>query len=478
MMTKITEMGTNKNKSMNSTIKKTIKMNTFLFLLILLISAPACNEDEPLVFKPPIEEEIDDQYGLPFDKVPETSDIVMYEVNVQAFSNAGNLKGVTNRLDSIQALGINVIWLMPIYPIGELKGVGSPYAVSDYVDVNPEFGTLADLRDLVEKAHELDMAVILDWVANHTAWDHEWIANSSWYTHDTNGDIVSPNGWNDVADLNFESEEMQEEMIDAMKYWVVEANIDGYRCDYADGVPVDFWTKALAEVDAIPDRDLIFFAEGTRVQNFQAGFDLNFGWNFYSAVKDVYEKNNAVSKIYSAHVDDYKSIPEGAQMLHFIDNHDFNAWENTPQGFFDGDRGAMAAFVLSAYVGGVPLLYNGQEIAYPNQISFFYKTPIDWSINPEVTMEYKKILGIRKASEAVRKGSLVPLTGSNDIAVFKRVLDDEEVIVLVNVRNKSIDFELPDGLAQSSWMNQMNQTEINFESSFTFEPYSYYILKN
>jgi len=403
--------------------------------------------------------------------------IIMYEVNLRAFSNEGTLAGVTKRLDSLQALGINVVWLMPIHPIGELKGIGSPYAVRDYFDVNPEFGTLNDLRTLVEKAHQLDMAVILDWVANHTAWDNEWISNTGWYTTDDNGNIASPNNWTDVADLNFNNAEMQQEMIKAMKYWVVEANIDGYRCDFADGIPVEFWKRALDELKAIPERDFIFFAEGTRTQNYQAGFELNFGWNFYHSLKTIYNDDKPASTLFAAHRNDYQPIPTGSHMLHFITNHDDNAWDDVPQKIFINQQGAMAAFVLSAYVGGVPLLYNGQEIGYPNKIPFFTKAPINWSLNPGITAEYKKIISIRKNSDAIKTGSLVTYTNNNDVAAFKRVNGDEEVLVLVNVRNRTVNYTLPAELSGSAWTNKFDGTSLKFETTLIFEPFEYLILK-
>ena len=457
-------------------MKKLISMHTIILALWLMFTT-SCAKDDPIVINPPVDKDTIEYYGTPFDKVPETSDIVMYEVNLRSFSNEGTFNGVSRRLDSISALGVNVIWLMPIYPIGKLKGVGSPYAISDYLSVNPEFGTLSDLRALVDKAHELDMAVILDWVANHTAWDHEWILNEGWYTKDDNGNIVSPNGWNDVADLNFGNADMQEAMIEAMKHWVYTANIDGFRCDYTDGVPVDFWKKALDELNKIPDRELIFFAEGTRVQNYQAGFELNFGWNFYGSLKGIFNENKSVSQIYTAHTNDYQPIPAGSHMLHFITNHDDNAWDDTPDKIFQSQEGAMAAFVLSAYVGGVPLIYNGQEIGYPYKLSFFTKTPINWNLNPEIKEVYKKVIAIRNTGEAVKKGALVSYKNSNDVAAFERISGTEEVLVLVNVRNKTVDYQLPAEIANTNWTNQMNQASLPLETKLQLAPFEFLILK-
>ncbi len=208
--------------------------NLLLLLSVVFIGSAGCKKQtnvDPVAF------------GTPFAGVPSTSDVVIYEVNMRAFSAEGNFKGVEARLDSIKALNVNVLWLMPIHSVGVLKsvgGMGSPYLVKDYKAVGAEYGTLADLQNLVIEAHRRNMAVIIDWVANHTSWDNAWItAHPEWYTKDASGNITIPAGtnWADVADLNFSNADMREAMIDAMKYWILIANIDGFRCDYADGVP-------------------------------------------------------------------------------------------------------------------------------------------------------------------------------------------------------------------------------------------------
>jgi glycosidase len=215
-------------------------------------------------------------------QVPATEDIVMYEINPSAFSTSKNLQGITNRLSEIKALGVNTIWIMPIYPVGSLKSFGSPYCVKDYTAVNPNFGSLADLKNLVTKAHEKNIVVLLDWVANHTSWDNAWISNYGWYSQDNTGQIISPagTGWNDVADLNYNNTAMRQAMIDAMKYWVINADIDGYRCDAADFVPYDFWQQANTSLNAIPGKKLIMLAEGSRSDHFSAGFQMNFSWDY------------------------------------------------------------------------------------------------------------------------------------------------------------------------------------------------------
>ncbi len=228
---------------------KTI-MNTLLMLLMLNLFGTGCSKSthtdpKPLPAVRPADTYQDPPaYAAPFTGVPDTKDIVMYEVNLRAFSQQHNFAGVQARLDSIKALGVNVIWLMPIYPVGQLKsagGLGSPYAVKDYTAVNNEFGTLDDLRTLVSEAHKRKLTVILDWVADHTSWDNSWISNKSWYQQDASGNIISPPGtnWADVAGLNYNSSAMRTAMIRALKYSVLAANVDGYRCDAVYFVPKD-----------------------------------------------------------------------------------------------------------------------------------------------------------------------------------------------------------------------------------------------
>jgi glycosidase len=420
------------------------------------------------------------QYDVPFTHVPAVSDIVLYEVNERAFSTSADIKGVQGRLDSIKNLGINVIWLMPIYPIGELNGIGSPYAVKNYKEVNADYGTLEDLRTLVKESHQRGMAVILDWVANHTAWDNPWLKNKSWYTQDANGQIISPLTWTDVADLNYSSHAMRQEMIKAMKYWVLEANVDGYRCDYADGVPDDFWADAIDTLRHIPNRNIIMFAEARNKSLFQDGFDLTFGWSFYEKLKAIFNQNVSVSELSAVNATDYAGVPQGSHIVRWISNHDDDAWDDTPLGIFQGIDGAMAAFVLTSYMGGVPLIYNGQEVGCPTKLSFFKggNTKINWSLHPEVTAAYKKLIGFRNESSAVRNGSLLTMDTNADVLTFKRTVGAEEVLVMVNVRNKTVNYTLPSAVNSTHWINALNGDNVELGNTASMAPFQYVILKN
>jgi glycosidase len=415
----------------------------------------------------------------PFQGVPARQDAIIYQVNIRAFSETGDLKGIMPRLDSIKALGANVVYLMPIYPIGKVKSVNSPYCIRDYVSVSSEFGSLDDLRNLVNTAHEKGLSVILDWVANHTAYDHPWTANPSWYLQDSTGKILSPPGmgWNDVAQLNFKSAAMRQEMIKAMKYWVGAANIDGFRCDYADGPPVDFWKQAIDTLRSIKDRRLLMLAEGSRAAHFSAGFDYNFGFRFFERMKDIQEHKRNVLSIDSLNVSDYKGVVDETQsIVRYVTNHDVNGSDGTPQELFGGPRGAMAAFVIAAYMKSIPMIYNGEEVGTPYRLVFpFTDKNIDWSLNPQVTSEYKKILLARNNSKAIRYGKLTGFSTA-DVCVFTKQEGNETVLVIVNLRDREMNYALPESVGKSSWKDIFTGKKTSLPAQFKLAPYSYNVL--
>ncbi len=418
-----------------------------------------------------------DQYGIPYTDIPNTADIVMYEINERAFSVSGDFDGILPRLDSIKDLGVNVIWLMPIHPIGKIKTVNSPYCIQNFTEVNPEYGNLEKLRTLVSEAHKRKIAVILDWAANHTSWDNPWIQNKAWYTQDASGNIISPAGtnWQDVADLNFDNMEMRQEMIKAMKYWVLQVNVDGYRCDAADFIPFLFWKQAIDSLRKIPNRDIIMLAEGARKDHFNAGFDINFGWEFFSKAKSIFKSNQSASEFLSAHQSEYAGIPTGTHRLRFTSNHDECAWDDTPLGLFGGKDGSIAAFVATAYMGGIPLIYNGQEVGCPVKLPFFSKSPLDWKTNPDMVKTYKKLISIRTSNAALRIGNLEHFA-HNDIVSFKRKSGANEVLVLVNVRNSAKSYTLHTAIQNSEWKDAISGENVMLGTSLELKGYEYQVL--
>lgn len=445
-------------------------------LCVLLFFTISCKKDDTPTPTPPVSTD-PVQYETPFTGIPATSDVVLYEINERAFSTSGDLAGILPRLDSIKSLGVNTIWLMPIHPIGTINSVNSPYSVQDYFKVNPEYGTLEDLRTLVREAHKRGMAVILDWIANHTAWDNPWISNKAWYTQDASGNIIHPAGtnWMDVADLNFDNSKMRLEMIKALKYWVLTANVDGYRCDAADFVPFEFWKQALDSLKNIPNRQLILLAEGARKDHFDAGFQMNFGWDFFTKNKNVYKSGQSATGYLTTHQNEYNAIPAGSQKMRFTSNHDECAWDDTPLGLFGGKKASMGAFVITAYMGGVPLIYNGQEVGCPVKLPFFSRSPIDWSTNPDMFAEYKSLMKIRAEHPALRTGTLESFS-SADIAAFQRTAGADQVLVLVNTRGSSKSFTVPAGLQGNAWKNARDGSAVTLGNTLDLNGLEYKIL--
>jgi glycosidase len=425
-------------------------------------------EDQPFV-----------QYGVPFANVPDRQDATIYQVNIRAFSSQGNLQGVIARLDSIKALGANVIYLMPIHPIGSVNSINSPYSIRDFRSVNPEFGSLADLRALVDGAHSRNMSVIMDWVANHTSWDNPWIsAHRDWYLQGPTGNILSPpgTGWNDVAQLNFSNAAMRQEMIKNMKYWVYTANVDGFRCDYADGPPDDFWRQAVDSLRKITTHKLLLLAEGSRTTLYTAGFDFIFGFNFYGQLKNVFNGQSPTS-LDQLNSSEYVNATAGQQVVRYITNHDVNSSDGTPQELYGGIRGSIAAFVIVAYMRSVPMVYSGQEVATPFRLTFpFTSADIDWTLNPNVTAEYKRIIAFRNASAAIRRGQPISYSTSA-VCAFTKEQGTERVFVAVNVTNTTVTYTLPATVANSNWTNAMTGNSTFVSTTVTLEPHGYLVLR-
>ena len=395
-------------------------------------------------------------------ELPAVEDIAMYQVNPRVFAPENSLNAVAARIDSIRQLGVNMMWVMPIYPIGIEKGKNSPYCISDYKAIAPEFGTIEDFKHLVDVCHEHQMGIILDWVANHTAWDHPWVKeHPDWYTHDEKTDtIIHPRPWDwlDVADLNYDNPDMRQAMIDAMKFWIVEVGIDGFRCDVADGVPADFWKTAIDELRAAAaPRQIVMLAEGKRTDNFTiGGFDMNYGWDFKDQLVKVFEGAPATDLI-KADKAEY-------------------ATETEPCVQFTNDRGAMSAYVVSIFPHGGALIYGSQEVGYPEPINFFKYVPVDWTAKPEIYKEYQQLIGLYNDHPALRKGQLTTFD-DKDVLIFEKSNDEERFLVLANVRNAPSTVQVPETWVSHECKDQMKEGSVKLEQTLTLDPYQYLILQ-
>jgi glycosidase len=407
--------------------------------------------------------------------VPDVQDRVIYEVNLRAFSAAGTLDGVADRLDEIQALGANTLWLMPIHPIGQVNRVGplgSPYSVRDYGAVSGEYGDEADLTALVDAAHQRGMTVLMDWVANHTAWDHPWIAaHPEWYTQNSQGQIISPPGtnWNDVADLNYGSAPMRAAMIDEMQYWVSHVGVDGFRADAADLVPREFWEEAIPAVRAATDRPLLLLAEGSRVDHFDAGFDLTWGFGFFDTLKNVFNSGGSARLIKARSDAEYAQIPAGKGILRYTTNHDESAFGATPPDLFGGLAASLAAYSTVVAYGGAPLVYNGQEIGWSDTVPIFAKSPLDWSTGGSTLEWYTQLIQIRQAHPALQEGTYTDRS-TTDVAMVLRKTTEDQVLVLVNTRNQGTTAAIP-AEWRRQWFNQFTHEAVDLTESYSFDPY-------
>lgn len=446
------------------------KTRLFVFLLTIL----------SFVFTTVNAQDAPDQYGTPFQGVPDTRDAVIYQVNMRAFSPTSDFQGVINRLDNIKALGVNVIYLMPVFPVGtDSKSFNSPYAVKDFKSVGSEFGDLNDLRALVDGAHTRGMAVIMDWIANQTSWDHPWITeHPDWYIRDANGVIQQFSTYTDVAALDLSNPAVRAEMIDAMRYWVFNANVDGFRLDFADAPAIDFWQEINSSLRAITSHKLLLLAEGTRSANYSAGFDYNFGMHFYyNSLLSIFDGGSA-TLIDQSNIVEYNNATGKQQITRYLTNHDVNSSDGTPLELFGGKEGSMAAFVVVAYMKGVPFIYNGQEVAFPTRITFpFTSVDIDWTINPDVLAEYTKVIAFRNSSDAIRRGTLASYT-TKDVAAFTKTLGAERVFVLSNLRNAASDFTVPPSLVNTKWKDAYTGSEITLGTTVSLTPYQYLTLVN
>ena len=404
----------------------------------------------------------------------------IYEVNVRQFTPEGTFAAFEDHMPRLKEMGVDILWLMPIHPVGEKnrKGeLGSYYSVKDYKGVNPEFGTLDDLKSLVKKAHEMGMYVIIDWVANHTAWDHQWMEDHpEWYTIDSNGNFVAPFDWTDVADLNFENKELWAAMTDALKYWVTEADIDGYRCDVAAMVPVEFWNQARVELDKI--KPVFMLAEAEEPGLHTHAFDMTYAWELHHIMNSIAKGEmdaNALQKYFQKADTLY---PKNAYRMAFTSNHDENSWNGTE--FERMGDGHKVFAVLSATLPGMPLIYSGQEAALDKRLAFFSKDTIDWKDYPYEDF-YKSILQLKKEQKPLWNGNFgskqqrIKTTKNKLVYAFMRVKKEEKVIVLTNLSDKELEIELMGSGYEGTYKSYFDGHEVILKGKdkFTLGPWGY-----
>jgi cyclomaltodextrinase len=370
-------------------------------------------------------------------------DGVIYEIFPRDFSAAGNLNAVTAKLDQIKDMGVTVLWIMPIHPIGEKgrKGdFGSPYSIRDYYAVDPNYGTLGDFKNLVTQAHKRGMKVIMDLVANHTSWDSVMMTNKDFYKQDAQGNIISPQpGWSDVAGLNYANPQLREYMIAMMNYWLQTCDIDGYRCDVAWGVPTDFWEQARAALEKTKP-DIMMLAEANKPELLTNAFDLDYSWPLLHTLNDVVMHGAPASKLQATWLEDVSQFPQNSLHMRISDDHD----ESRAIARF-GINGALAAQVLMFSLDGVPVLYNGMEVGDATESgdpALFDKLPIVWAPRerPPFRDIYRSLIQLRKKYPAFTGNRVTWLRNSdeNNLVTLMRSGKNDEFVVVINFSNRPI----------------------------------------
>ncbi len=374
-----------------------------------------------------------------------SSHAVIYQVNTRQFSPEGNFTGVRKALSEIKALGADIIWLMPIHPIGQKnrKGIlGSPYSVKDYFAINPEFGSKSDFKALVEEAHTLDLKVIIDWVPNHSAWDNPLVEiHPHWYAKDYKGDFrPSPWwDWSDIIEFDYSQQGLRDYMISALRYWVEAFDIDGFRCDVAGYVPNDFWAQARVALDEV--KPVFMLAEWENRDLHEVAFNMTYAWSWNETMHELAHGRCSLDRLRKYYSWNERSWPRHAYRMTFVSNHDKNAWDGTQhEQFGDALEGAI---VLSVIGEGVPLIYNGQEAGETKRLAFFEKDLIDWQPHPIGDL-YRNLIALKKSKQVLGNGAFgermiqVPNSHMDKVFSFIRHDNEEKVFVIINFSNETV----------------------------------------
>lgn len=408
----------------------------------------------------------------------------MYEVNIRQYTEEGTFKAFEEHLPRLKEMGVDILWLMPIHPIGEEKRkgeLGSYYSIQDYQTVNPNFGTMQDFKDLVKAAHEHDMKLFLDWVPNHTAWDHPWTEeHPEYYMKDSTGAITFEADWTDIAQLNYENKELWDKMINRMKFWIDETNIDGYRVDHAGhDIPLDFWKKAIPEVNESKE-DFFWLAEWN-TPDMHPWFDATYTWEYFHLSTEIARGDTTVGAITEYMAQEQERFPAHAYRLYFTSNHDENSWNGTDKELF-GDNFENFA-VMAATIDGMPLVYSGQETGLDKRLEFFEKDPIEWD-GFEYEDFYQTLFELKDRNEALWNGQYggefvaVPTESSGQTYAYKRVKGDHEVFVILNFEDSEQDISFPNLDDSADYTNVFGGEDITVDSEgVTLDANNYLVLE-
>ncbi|RYY40005.1 MAG: DUF3459 domain-containing protein [Chitinophagaceae bacterium] len=401
----------------------------------------------------------------------------IYEVNVRQYTPEGTFNAFAAHLPRLRRMGVQTLWFMPIHPISkkDRKGaLGSYYAAASFRDVNPEYGTLADWKRLVQKAHSLGMKVIIDWVPNHTGGDHYWLrTHPEFYVKDKNGQPVSPFDWTDVRKLDYSNPQLADSMIATLKYWITESGIDGYRCDVAAEVPQAFWTRCIAQLKKV--KNVFMLAEADEPWLHDAGFDATYGWNDFANWKGIAKGEKNATYVDTALNRVASGFKKGARRLMFTSNHDENTWNKADYGTMPGAVHGPFAVLTATVPRGIPLIYSGQEEPFLDSLSFFYKDTINFHQYARAPF-YQRLLELRRTVPALGSdASFVRLRTNDDTALyaFERRKGKSKVLVILNLSDKQQQLRWQTQPSQKSWFNVFGYQPETVDKGFGIEAWGY-----
>lgn len=408
----------------------------------------------------------------------------IYEVNLRQYSSSGSILEFEKHLPRLKDMGVEILWFMPVTPIGvegrkmTKKDLGSYYAVKDYKGFNPEYGTMDQWKAFVKKAQGMGFKVITDWVANHSAIDNHWLkAHPDFYARDSAGKIVIPFDWTDVRKLDYTNRELRDSMIDAMKFWVTETGIDGFRCDVAEEVPVDFWKECIDSLRKI--KHVFMLAEGEKADLHEAGFDATYAWNMMRAMTDLYSGKRTLIQFDSVVNADIAKFPRSAYRMYFTTNHDENSWNGTEFEKYGNAYKAFAVLTQTMYQS-IPLIYSGQESMNKKRLKFFVKDTIPWKNKFEMAGFYKKLLTLRKETSALFPAAhYKKLISTNDGAIFAylRQTTEGKVTVILNLSKQPQKFNIKDTAINGEALNIFMgvKEKVDTAHQFSIEPWGYIV---
>jgi len=461
---------------LNMQLQRILPELLLIFPIVLFSFLVACNapkKEIPVAKEPPQSFVVHPQWSR---------NANIYEVNIRQFTPEGTFNAFLEHIPRLKRMGVDIIWLMPVSPIGEMfrKGkLGSYYAISDYKAINPEFGNMDDFKNLVKQAHNAGLKVILDWVASHTSWDHVWIKeHPEYYKKDTLGNMVSPYDWTDVAQLDYDNKIVRDAMIETLKFWITETDIDGFRCDVAWMMPVDFWDSARAELDKVKPVFMLGEAEGPEYHT--RAFDMTYAWELHHLMNAIAQGKKNVRHLDSLMVKQDTLYPADAYRMLFTSNHDENSHKGTE--FERMGAGSVCMAVLTATLPGMPLVYSGQESAFNRRLRFYDKDTIDWG-DYRLEPFYQKLFALKHSYQPLWNGNWggrlkrINTTADTAVFVFMREKEGDRVFVLANLTGEVKEFKLKGDAFAGTYKEWFSEEGMTFKKgdAVRLKPWEYLV---